>query len=56
MTKLSSQFEKGSDGEIAAWSWLQENLKRCGLSDTMSEWSLEIQEFDGKKCRYIFTR
>ena len=56
MKKFSSQFVKGMDGEVAAWTWLGQVLKQTGLSDTMQEWNHEMVPFSETMNTHIFTR
>jgi hypothetical protein len=56
MEKVSSQFRKGNEGELDAWTWLGTVLGKCGLSDTMPEWELTKEEFNSENFRYVFTR
>jgi hypothetical protein len=56
MKKLSSQFVKGMDGEVAAWTWLADTLKLCGLLDTLQEWEHTMEDFSDSLNRHVFTR
>lgn len=56
MKKVSSQFRRGMEGEVEAWTWLGTVLKLTGLSDTMQEWDHEMVPFSEAKDTHIFIR